>query len=267
MMSLLMKDCVERGKDVCAGGARYNLTGCIVAGLPNVVNSLAAIREAVFGAGAVEMGDLMEALRADFEGFEDVRRRVLGSPKWGNGDGAVDDLATLVTEAVYGEFSGAANARGGRWQVALYSFAANHALGAVVGASADGRRAGELLTRNLNPSWGTDRQGPTGVLRSLSRIDFTKFPNGSALDLKFDPAIFDTAEGRGKLAGFLKAFVALGVMQMQISMVATADLLAAQKEPGRFPHLMVKVAGYSARFVDLDATEQEEIIRRTGQGL
>ena len=124
-----------------------------------------------------------------------------------------------------------------------------------------------MLTRNLNPSWGTDRQGPTGVLRSLSNIDFTQFPNGSTLDLRFDPEPLQTWEGRAKFAGFLKAFVDLGVMTMQISMVDEETLLDAREHPQNYPNLMVKVAGYSARFVELSSQEQEEIIRRTTQRL
>ena len=263
LMSLFIDDCIRNAKDVCAGGARYNLTGCIVSGLPNVVNSLAAIRRRVFEEGAVAMAELIAALRADFAGHEPLRRLLLGAPKWGNGDGRVDDLAATLTNALYAEFAGRANPRGGRWQVALYSFAANHGLGAAVGASADGRPARDLLTRNLNPTWGTDHEGPTGVLRSLSRIDFTQAPHGSSLDLRFDPRPYLEPEGRERLVGFLKAFVELGVMTMQISMVDTDTLLDARAHPERYPNLMVKVAGYSARFVDLPAIEQEEVIRRT----
>jgi formate C-acetyltransferase len=265
LMSLLMEDCIARGQDVCAGGARYNLTGCIVAGLPNVVNALAAVREVVYERGAATLGELRQALRADFAGHEALRRQLLAATKWGNSDPRVDELATFVTEALYEEFRHRVNARGGRWQLALYSFVANHSLGQAVGASADGRPAGTSLTRNLNPTWGTDRQGPTAVLKSLSAIDFTKFPDGTSLDLRFDPALFLTGPGRAMLAAFLKSFVDLGVMQMQISMVDTATLLDAREHPERHPHLMVKVAGYSARFVDLSPQEQEEIIGRTAQ--
>jgi pyruvate-formate lyase len=263
MMSLLIDDCIARGKDVCAGGARYNLTGCIVSGLPNVVNSLAAIRECVYREGALTMRDVMGALRADFVGHDQVRRRLIAAPKWGNGDERVDELALTVTDALYDELAHRTNPRGGRWQMALYSFVANVHLGSAAGASADGRAARDILTRNLNPAWGTDRQGPTAVLGSLSRIDFTKAPNGSSLDLRFDPAPFATLEGRQKLVGFLKAFVELGVMEMQISMVDTGTLVAAKQHPERFPNLMVKVAGYSARFIDLPPHEQEEIILRS----
>ncbi len=265
LMSLFIEDCIARGKDVCSGGARYNLTGCIVAGLPNVVNALAAIRTCVFEQRTVTMDELLAALRANFEGYEHLRQRLLSAPKWGNGDPRVDDLASIVTNAAYANFSHRSNARGGRWQVALYSFVANHGLGHVVGASADGRLAGESLTRNLNPAWGTDHNGPTAVLQSLSAIDFTRFPDGCSLDLRFDPALFTTPEGRDTFAGFLKGFVALGVMQMQISMVDTETLLDARAHPERWPNLMVKVAGFSARFVDLSEEEKDEIIARTMQ--
>jgi len=267
LMSCFMDACLERGQDVCSGGALYNLTGCIVSGLPNVVNSLAALRQAVFRAGRVSLAQLREALASNFDGHEDLRRELLSAPKWGNGDGRVDDLATFVSEALYERFAHRANARGGRWQLALYSFVANHGLGAVVGASADGRPAGESLTRNLNPTWGTDRDGPTSVLRSLSSIDFTQFPDGTSLDLVFDPGPLATAAGRRKFAGFLKGFVDLGVMQMQISMVDTQTLLDARENPAKYPHLMVKVAGYSARFIDLPAQEQDELMGRTVQRL
>ena len=265
MMSLFIDDCLGRGQDVCAGGARYNLTGCIVAGLPNVVNALSALRECVFRRELFGMTEVVAALRADFAGCEDVRRALLAARKWGNGDDEVDDLAAVVTDALYDEFSSRINPRGGRWQVALYSFVANYGLGEAVGASSDGRGAREPLTRNLNPTWGTDRGGPTGVLRSLGQIDFTKTPNGSSLDLRFDPALFESPDGREKFVGFMKAFVELGVMEMQISMVDTETLLAAQEHPEQYPHLMVRVAGYSARFVDLPFQEQEEIVGRTMQ--
>jgi pyruvate-formate lyase len=267
LMSCFMDACIERGRDVCEGGALYNLTGCIVAGLPNVVNSLAALRRRVFVEGRVSRADLRAALAADFQGFEHVRHELLTAPKWGNGDPQADDLASVVTEMLYERFAHRVNARGGRWQLALYSFAANYALGAYVGASADGRRARELLTRNLNPSWGTDRDGPTSVLRSLSAMDFTKFPDGSALDLVFDPGPLASEAGRREFAAFLKGFVDLGVMQMQISMVDAQTLLDARENPAQYPHLMVKVAGYSARFVDLSDQEQDELIGRTVQRL
>ena len=265
LMSLFVDDCIGKGLDVCSGGARYNLSGCIASGLPNVVNSLAAIRYCVFEEASIPMSRLIAALRADFEGFEDERRALLAAPKWGNGDERVDDIAATVVEMLYANLSRRENARGGRWQVALYSFAANYSLGSVVGASADGRGARELLTRNLNPTWGTDEAGPTAVLRSLSRIDFTTAPNGSSLDLRFDPSGFQSEGVRERFTGFLKAFVDLGVMEMQLSMVDRETLVEAQRDPERFPHVMVRVAGYSARFVDLSVEEQEEIMNRTTQ--
>lgn len=267
MMSIFMDDCIAKGKDVCAGGALYNMTGCIIAGLPNVVNSLMAIKESVFAKEQMTMPELLAAMKANFAEQEPLRRQLLMASKWGNGDDKVDALATEITEMLYSEFRHRTNPRGGRWQLALYSFVANMSLGTTVGASADGRRAGTLLTRNLNPAWGTDRNGATAVLRSLSNIDFTKFPNGSTLDLRFDPLPLKTSEGRAKFAGFLKGFVDLGVMTMQISMVDEETLRDAQEHPEKHSNLMVKVAGYSARFVELGAEEQEELIRRATQRL
>jgi formate C-acetyltransferase len=267
MMSLFIDDCIARGKDVCAGGAHYNMTGCIVAGLPNVVNSLMAIKECVFDQKHITLPELVAVLQTDFDQQEPLRRQLMLAPKWGNSNHRVDGLATEITDMLYSEFRHRTNPRGGRWQLALYSFVANLSLGKAVGASADGRRAKTILTRNLNPSWGTDRNGPTATLRSLSHIDFTKFPNGSTLDLRFDPNPLKIAEGRVKFAGFLKGFMELGVMTMQLSMVDEETLRDAQQHPENHPNLMVKVAGYSARFIDLALEEQEEIIRRTTQRL
>jgi formate C-acetyltransferase len=179
----------------------------------------------------------------------------------------VDTLAAKVTDWLYDEFRAAQNARGGRIQVALYSFVVNHMLGEVVGASPDGRHARQVLNRNLNPAWGASRNGPTAVLRSLSVIDFTKFPNGTALDLRFDPTVVATREGRRAFAGFLRGFVDLKVMQIQITMADTKTLRDAQRHPEKYTDLMVKVAGYSARFIDLTPQEQKEIIARSEQRL
>jgi formate C-acetyltransferase len=179
----------------------------------------------------------------------------------------VDELARLVAEKLYTELEGQRNARGGRWQLGLYSFITNHWMGQACGASADGRPAGESLTRNLNPTWGSDRKGPTAILKSLSHIDFTLAPDGCSLDLRFEPADFDAPETRQKFTAFLKAFVELGVMQMQISVAGTEELLDARLHPEKYPFLMVKVAGYSARFIDLSPEEQDELIGRSMQRL
>ncbi len=265
LMSLFIEDCIAKGEDICAGGARYNLTGMIVAGVPNVINSLAAIKHCVFDTGQLTMNEVLTALKNNFGGHEQTRQELLRAPKWGNGDELTGRIAEDITERIYRHLSKYTNARGGRWQAALYSFVANMFLGDKVGATPDGRRKGDILTRNLNPAWGTDKEGPTAVLHSLSNIDFTKFPNGGTLDLRFDPAPFVTQQGRQAFVDFLKGFVELKVMQMQISMVDTEMLLEARKHPEQFPNLMVKVAGYSARFVDLTENEKDEIIGRSLQ--
>ena len=266
LMSLFIDDCIARGRDVGEGGARYNLTGMVAVGLPDVVNSLAAIEECVVRRRRFDMPTLLEALRADFGGHESLQRALLRAPKWGNGEPAVDLWATRTTDLLYECLSPKHNARGGRWQAAVYSFKFNVNFGAQTGALPDGRKAQTILTRNLNPAWGTDAHGPTAVLQSLAAIDFTHFPDGSALDLRFDPAAFADPEGRAKFAAFLKGFVNLGVMQLQVTMVDTAVLLDARQYPEKYPHLLVKVAGFSARFVDLSRDEQQEIIGRTMHG-
>jgi pyruvate-formate lyase len=217
----------------------------------------------VFEQGIISIEVLIKALRTNFAGYEDLQRKLLAAPKWGNGLDETDQLAGIIADKLYNELAGHRNARGGRWQLGLYSFICNHWMGKVCGASADGRSAGEIVTRNLNPTWGTDWQGPTAVLQSLSQIDFTVAPDGCSLDLRFSLSDFSSPENRQKFTSFLKAFVELGVMEMQISMVDTQTLLDAQQHPEHYPHLLVRVAGYSARFVDLSRDEQNEIIGRT----
>lgn len=265
MMSLFVEDCIGTGEDVCAGGARYDLTGMIVAGVPNVINSLTALKHCVFDAGILTTDEVVNALHKNFAGHEQTRQALLRAPKWGNDDDVTDAVARAVTDRIYACLRVHSNARGGRWQAAVYSFVANQSLGKTVGATPDGRRQGEILTRNLNPAWGTDREGPTAVLRSLAHIDFTQFPNGGTLDLRFDPAPFLDEYGRAAFASFLKGFVALKVMQMQITMADTETLLDARRHPEKWPDLLVKVAGYSARFVDLSEAEKDEIIGRSLQ--
>jgi len=264
MMSLFFDECLVRGVDICAGGSRYSLVGIIVSGLPNAVNSLYSLKKAVFEEKVCTLDELRAAVRDNFEGHELLRARLMAYEKWGNAIPEVDTYATDISETLYDAVKDVLNGRGGRYQLALYSFIANHLLGEKTAALPDGRLSGESLTRNLNPAWGTDRGGPTLILGSLSAIDFTKFPDGSSLDLRFDPAVFEGTNAQ-KFIAFLKGFVDLKVMQMQISMVDRETLLDARKNPERHQNLMVKVAGYSARFVDLTPLEQEELINRTTQ--
>lgn len=265
LMSLFIDDCLAEGQDVCAGGARYNLTGCVMAGLPNLVNSLAGLQQAVFTSNSISLPNLVKAMRANFQGHETLQRKLLAAPKWGNDQPVVDTLASEVADFLYSALSWRKNARGGRWQLALYSFVINYWFGSKTGASADGRLAGQMHTRNLNPTWGSDRKGPTAVLNSLSHIDFTTAPDGSSLDLRFDPGLFATPELRQTWTAYLKTFVRLGVMEMQISVVDTDTLLDARAHPERYPHLLVRVAGYSARFIDLSEEEKDELIGRSLQ--
>jgi formate C-acetyltransferase len=263
MMSLFIEDCIAAGEDICSGGARYNLTGMIVAGIPNAINSLAAIKHCVFDTGNLTMNEVIAALNDNFIGHDHIRQQLLRAPKWGNGDDDTGTIGRNITNRIYSHLSVYTNARGGRWQAALYSFVENQLMGQTLAATPDGRCKGDILTRNLNPTWGTDREGPTAVLQSLAHIDFTQFPNGGTLDLRFDPKPFLTKQGQSAFIAFLKGFVELKVMQMQISMVDTETLLIARQHPENWSNLMVKVAGYSARFIDLSEIEKDEIIGRS----
>jgi formate C-acetyltransferase len=265
LLSCAIEDCIQRGLDVTAGGARYNFTGVQGVQIANVADSLAAVREAVFERGWVGAGELLEALRADYCGRESLRRRLLSElPKYGNDDERVDSLAAKWA-AVFAELVAQhENVRGGSYQPGFYTVSAHMPMGSNVGATPDGRRAGQpLADGGLSPAAGRDREGPTAMLRSVSRIDLAQASNGTLLNMKFLPATFEGAGARERFVALLRGFCALQIPHVQFNVVSTETLRRAQVAPDAYRHLVVRVAGYSAYFCELDRGLQDEIIRRT----
>lgn len=265
LLSCVIDDCIERGLDVTAGGAHYNFSGVQGVQIANVADSLAAVREAVFEQGWVDATDLLDALRADYDAQESLRQRLLSEPpKYGNDDERVDALAArwavvfseLVTQ--YG------NVRGGIYQPGFYTVSAHMPMGANVGATPDGRRAGQpLADGGLSPVAGRDRRGPTAMLRSVSKLDLAQASNGTLLNVKFLPAVFEGDKARERFVSLLRGFCALHIPHVQFNVVSAETLRRAQATPDAYRHLVVRVAGYSAYFHELDRGLQDEIIRRT----
>ena len=264
-LSLVVQDCVARGVDVTAGGARYNFSGVQGVQIANVADSLAAVKQAVFDEHWLSAAELLDALRTNFEGRETLRQRLIHrAPKYGNDDDRVDAFEQRWADR-YSELAAQhPTIRGGVYQPGFYTVSAHVPMGANVGATPDGRRAGDpLADGGLSPTAGRDSKGPTAVLRSVSKINLRLASNGTLLNMKFLPAFFDGKHALDKFVTLLRGFCTLEIPHVQFNVVSAETLRNAQAAPDEFRHLVVRVAGYSAYFTELDKELQDEIIRRT----
>ena len=264
-LSLVIDDCIERGLDVTAGGARYNFSGPQGVQIANVADSFAAVRQAVFEENWLTAEELLAALRTNYDEQERLRQRLVNCvPKYGNDDDRVDSLAQKWADRYSELVTQHATIRGGVYQPGFYTVSAHMPMGANVGATPDGRRAGEpLADGGLSPMAGRDRKGPTAVLRSVGKINLELASNGTLLNLKFLPSLFDGRQSLEKFVSLLRGFCKLRIPHVQFNVVTSAMLREAQANPDQHRHLVVRVAGYSAYFVELDKELQEEIIKRT----
>jgi pyruvate formate-lyase/glycerol dehydratase family glycyl radical enzyme len=264
-LSLVIQDCVERGVDVTAGGAYYNFSGPQGVQIANVADSLAAVRQAVFEEHWVSAEDLPDVLRNDFGRDEALRQRLIRrAPKYGNDDERVDALAQRWGDRYSELVSQHPTIRGGSYQPGFYTVSAHVPMGAAVGALPDGRRAGEpLADGGLSPMTGRDRLGPTAVLRSVSKLNLELASNGTLLNMKFLPSFFQGSEALDKFVFLLRSFCSLRIPHVQFNVVSADTLRLAQARPEDYGSLVVRVAGYSAYFTELDRTLQDEIIART----
>jgi formate C-acetyltransferase len=264
-LSLAIDDCIERGLDVTAGGAHYNFSGVQGVQVANVADSLAAVRQAVFEEKWLAAEELLVVLRTNYEGCEALRQRLANRlPKYGNDDDRVDRLAKKWADR-YSELAAQyPTVRGGSYQPGFYTASAHVPMGANVGATPDGRRVGEpLADGGLSPSAGRDRRGPTAVLKSVSKINLELASNGTLLNIKFLPSFFKDGRALETFVALLRVFCRLKIPHVQFNVVSAAMLREAQANPEKYRHLVVRVAGYSAYFTELDVDLQNEIISRT----
>jgi pyruvate formate-lyase/glycerol dehydratase family glycyl radical enzyme len=265
-LSLLIDDCLAKGRDYHAGGARYNTTYIMGVAPATVTDSLAAIRHHVFDKKTLSMKDLLAALEADFEGHERTRLLLWNrSPKYGNDDDDADSLLRRVFDAYHDEIDGRKNTRGGHYRVDWLSTTCHVYFGSMTGATPDGRRAGQALSDGISPVQGADRRGPTAVIRSAAKMDHAR-TGGTLLNQKFTPSLLEDDTGLDHLAHLVRAYFKLDGHHIQFNVVTRETLRAAQAEPDKHRDLIVRVAGYSDYFCDLTPALQEEIIARTEQG-
>ncbi|MBC7231228.1 MAG: formate C-acetyltransferase/glycerol dehydratase family glycyl radical enzyme [Actinobacteria bacterium] len=263
--SMLVEGCLETGKDLTEGGARYNSSGVQGVGVADVADSLAALEQVVFGSGRYSMAEVVEALKSDFAGQERLRAELLTAPKFGNDDPRADRYADLVVRIFHDALARHRNTRGGPYVPGFYSVTCHVAFGRGTGALPSGRRAGEPLASSLSPANGRDRLGPTALLNSVTAVDSRLMPNGCAVNLSFDPVSLGGERGVENLAALLRGYFARGGMQVQFNVIDPQLLLDARRNPGKYPGLVVRVAGYCAYFDDLPDAAKEEIISRTLQ--
>ena len=271
LLSSFIEDCVQHGQDITEGGARYNFSGVQGIGIANLSDSLHALKGMVFEQKRLSFAELIAVLKANFqtpEG-EKIRARLINRfEKYGNDIDEVDNISADLLRFYCKEVERYQNPRGGHFTPGSYTVSAHVPLGSVVGATPDGRLAGEQLADGgLSPMLGQDVQGPTAVLKSVSKLDNFLLSNGTLLNVKFTPATLAGDGGLNKLADFLQAFTRLKLQHIQFNVVNADTLREAQQRPQDFAGLVVRVAGYSAFFVELSQEIQDDIIRRTAHQL
>jgi formate C-acetyltransferase len=262
-LSLLISDCIAKGKDYNDGGARYNTTYIQGVGLGTITDSLAAIEYQVFDEKQITLSQLSEALKADFKGYEKLRLTLLNkTPKYGNDDDYADQIMKAIFEAYYNAVDGRPNMKGGTYRINLLPTTVHVYFGKVVGATPDGRKSAEPLSEGVSPVQGADTKGPTAVIKSVSKIDHVK-TGGTLLNQKFAPDLLADEEGLDKLAHLVRTYFKLDGHHVQFNVVDATTLRDAQKYPEKYKDLLVRVAGYTDYFVNLTEELQNEIIRRT----
>lgn len=264
-LSSVIDDCLENGLDVTKGGAKYNLSGIQMIQIANLADSLAAMKKLVYDDQVIDAKELLAALQSDFKGYEIIQTMLLNKvPKYGNDVEWVDCLGAKWAEYFRSRMKDYTNYRGGSYHTGMYTVSAHVPMGENVGASPDGRNAlTPLADGGMSPVYGRDLKGPTAVLKSVSRLNNSLTTNGGLLNMKFLPEFFETKNGMNKFENFLRAFVDLKVPHIQFNVVRREDLEDAQIRPQLHKSLTIRVAGYTAYFVELAHKLQDEIIERT----
>jgi formate C-acetyltransferase len=264
-LSLLVEDCIANGRDYHNGGPRYNTTYIMGVAPGTCTDCLSAIKCHVFDRKTLTITELLEALKANFEGHERTRLLLWNrTPKYGNDQDYADGILVDVFNAFYDEVNGRKNTRGGTYRVNYLSTTCHVYFGSLTGATPDGRKAFEPLSDGISPVQGVDRCGPTAVIQSASRMDHAR-TGGTLLNQKFTPHILKGEDGLTHLAHLVRTYFKLDGHHIQFNVVTAETLRAAQKEPEKYRDLIVRVAGYSDYFCDLTTPLQNEIIARTEQ--
>ncbi|WP_256436413.1 pyruvate formate lyase family protein [Alkalibacter rhizosphaerae] len=263
LVSATMEGCMESGMDVMHGGAKYNSTGDSGVGIGNVADSLNIINHCVFEKKICTAQEMYDAILNNWEGYEDLHRYILNeAPHYGNGLPESDRFATFAAK-VFGDAVNSLTGPRGRCSAGLYPVTTNVMFGMITNATPDGRHKGEPLADGIAAPQQMDKNGPTGVISSVAAIDQENFPNGTLMNLKFHPSALAGEDGWKKLSQLMETYFNMGGMELQINVISTDTLKDAQKNPDKHKDLVVRVAGFSAYFVELHESGQNDLIRRT----
>lgn len=262
-LSVVIDDCIKSGKDYNAGGARYNTSYIQGVGTGTLSDSLSAIKDHVFDTSRFTLESLVEALDKNFDGELYMQKLLLNrTRKYGNDDDYVDDLMRSMFDMFYNAVNGRPNATGGSYRINMLPTTCHVYFGSVIGATPNGRLAGQPLSEGISPSQGADRNGPTAVLKSAAKMDHLK-TGGTLLNQKFAPEMMADEKGIQDLSSLVRAYFEMDAHHIQFNVVEAATLIAAQKDPEKYSDLIVRVAGYSDYFNNLEEDLQNEIIGRT----
>lgn len=264
-LSLTFKECIENAKDYSRGGAKYNTgNGIILIGVADLINSIAAVKHIVFDTGKATMRELLDALDHDFKGYEHIEKLCNSAPKYGNDNPLVDKIAGDIFTYFANEIE-QYQSKFGTMTPGILPVSGNTPFGLEVGALPSGKRQWKPLADGVSPSGGTDLNGPGSVLKSVANIPHDRFVQGTLLNLKVEPAMLQEENGIAQMMALLKSMCSLGVYHVQFNVIDQEKLLKAQQYPDDYRGLLVRVAGYTAYFVELGRDVQDEIIGRTVQ--
>ena len=265
--SALIEGCVESGRDVHHGGAKYNRTGMNAVGTANIADGLMAIKKLCFDDKTVSTREMYDALQANWEGYEDLRQTIINEvPHYGNDIEEVDELASWAL-GLFAEGCAKATGPRGHFSGGTFTMTSHIMNGAMTPATPDGRKSGEPLADAISSRQGFDKNGPTAYLRSAAKLPHWELSNGDQLNIRFSPGSVAGDAGAAKLKALISTYFRLGGMQVQFNVVGTEKLHAAQKDPLQYKDLIVRIAGFSTYFVSLDKKTQDDFITRTEQSM
>ncbi|MGK5094620.1 pyruvate formate lyase family protein [Deltaproteobacteria bacterium TL4] len=262
LSSMLLDGCIESGKCSTAGGAQYNFSGVQCVAPTNTGDALYAIEKAVFVDQQLSLTQLVSHLKNNFSETHWLTY-FRNLDKFGNDQAEVDQWTLYVINTFHQRITRYENTRGGKYTMGIYSVTCHQHFGEITGTLPDGRRKGEAFAAGLSPSNGMDQKGPTALLNSVNRIDFSKTANGVNFNVKFDSHTLRGQGGPSILGSLIKTYFRRGGMQMQVNVLDPQVLIDARDNPDLYPYLLVRVSGYSAYFNDLTPAMKEELIRRS----
>ncbi|MDL2255501.1 glycyl radical protein [Parabacteroides sp. OttesenSCG-928-G06] len=264
-LSLFIDDCIAKGKDYYNAGARYNTNYIQCTGLGTITDSLCSLKKHIFEDKLFSMQEMLDAIDSNFHEREAMRQTIINrTPFFGNNDPYADEIAVRVYNDLYKAIEGRPNTKGEYFHLNMLSTTCHVYFGKVMLATPNGRLAGRAISDGTSPSHGADRNGPSAVIQSLGKLDQAK-SGGTLLNQRFLPGLLKKEEDINKLCALIRSYFALGGHHIQFNMVDTQTLLDAQKYPEEFRDLLVRVAGYSDYFNDMNEDLQADVIMRTQQ--